>query len=181
MKITPPPTTEDNGFFNLYIHQVKYTDLIQGLTETHALTKSLINSLSDQQLAYSYEANKWTIKQILGHLMDAERTFAYRALRFARTDKTVIPGWDINLFMAASEVQQRNINDLMEEFGFVRNSTIALFKSFNEKMLNEKGPARDIQMSVRAIGYTILGHEIHHLEVIRERYLVHFKETTTSL
>lgn len=120
---------------------------------------------------YRYAEGKWTIKDILQHLIDTERIFAYRALRFARCDKTQLPGYDENAFAAATNANKRSIQDLLTEFTLVRHSTIALFKSFTQENLMNTGIASGYTVSVRALGFVIIGHQNHHLKVFKERYL----------
>lgn len=120
---------------------------------------------------YRYAEGKWTIKDILQHLIDTERIFAYRALRFARYDKTELPGYDENAFAAAVDANKRSIQDLLTEFTLVRHSTIALFKSFTQENLMSTGIASGYTVSVRALGFVTIGHQNHHLKVFKERYL----------
>lgn len=122
-------------------------------------------------LNFKYQPNKWTIKEVVGHITDTERIFQYRALRFARKDKTPLPGFDEVHFGNTSNAGQRDIQRLMAEFVAVRQSTILLFNSFEADMLDEKGTASNLEISTRAISFAILGHCIHHIEILDERYL----------
>lgn len=171
MIISPPLKTESFGYANTYISKVKHTDLLAGLKETYASTNALLAGLSNEQLNYRYAPGKWNLKEMLGHIIDTERVFAYRALRFARKDKTILPGFDENLFADSSNANERDIKALLEEFYFVRQSTIAFFSGLKEEALDYIGTASKIELPVRAVGYIILGHEIHHVGVIKERYL----------
>ena len=141
------------------------------MLDFHGHTQEFFSGLTEAQICYRYAVNKWSIKEIVGHLIDSERVFAYRALRFARKDQTALHGYDEDLFAANSNAHDRAWKDLLKEFYFTRNSTIELFKSFTHEMLDYVGFADEKKMSVRAIGYIILGHEVHHLQIIKERYI----------
>lgn len=117
-----------------------------------------------------YSPGKWTIKDIIQHLIDTERIFAYRALRFARNDDTVLPGFDENYYGNVSQTNDRKLDDLLYEFNCVRLSSIALFNSFNNEMLQRSGICFDKNISVLAIGFVLAGHPLHHFNVIKERY-----------
>ncbi len=117
-----------------------------------------------------YSPGKWTVKDILQHIIDTERVFAYRVLHFARNDRTELPGMDQNLFAENTGADERNVEDLLEEYGVVRQSTILLFRSFNDEMLLREGVCFGKKMTVLALGFTIIGHVLHHLQVLKERY-----------
>ncbi|WP_439879956.1 DinB family protein [Pontibacter sp. MBLB2868] len=166
------PTTEEySGYVAPYIQLAQAEDLIEGLTASYSYIAGLMQGLSEEQLLHRYAEGKWSIKELLVHMLDAERIFSYRALRFARQDKSALPGFDENAYVAPSRADNRDINSILAEYTAVRTATIELFKSFDEEALSQKGTGSGLELSVRAIGYTILGHEIHHLKVIRERYL----------
>jgi len=169
--IASPATSEYDVFFNNYIAQAQTDDLIEGLTASYVYITGLMQELTEEQLLHRYAPGKWSIKELMVHLMDAERIFAYRALRFARQDKTELPGFDDNAYVGPAKADSRDINAILAEYTAVRTATIALFKSFDEEALNQKGKGSGQEVSVRALGYSILGHEIHHLKIMRERYL----------
>ena len=121
---------------------------------------------------YRYAEGKWTIKDILQHLVDAERVFAYRALCFARNDKTELPGFEEDDYVIEANANKRSIQDLLTELLIVRQSSLALFKSFNDEQLMRIGTASNNPMSVRALGFIIIGHQNHHQRVFEERYLL---------
>jgi len=171
IKITPPLPEDYPAYYDRYIREVKGNDLLESLATIHQQTKDLLKNVSEEKLNYRYAPGKWTIKEIIGHLIDGERVFAYRALRFARNDKTSLPGFEENDWADASNAQQRDFADLMNEFDVVRESTICLFKGFDEKIILRKGIASTVEISVKALGYSIAGHEQHHTDVIAERYL----------
>ena len=120
---------------------------------------------------YKYAKDKWSIKELLLHIIDTERVFAYRALRFAREDKTDLPGFEQDDYVITSDANTRSKASLLNEYNFQRASTIALFSSFNDSMLMKIGMAGGNPMSVRAIGFITSGHEVHHCNILRERYL----------
>lgn len=136
-------------------------------------TTSFLKSIPIEKLEYRYEANKWTIKEVVSHLIDSERIFAYRALRFARKDKTPVAGFDENDYALESVANNRTIEDLLEEYTLVRQASIALYKTFgsDSEILKRTGIAGGGEVSVRALGFLIAGHEKHHCDIIRERYL----------
>ena len=134
-------------------------------------TTELMRSLAEDKLTYRYAEGKWTIKEILAHLIDDERIYAYRALRFARNDQTELPGFEQEDYAIESGANERSLDDLLAEFAIVRKSTIALFNSFPDHVLTRSGVANGNVMSVRAIAYHLAGHELRHLNVIKERYL----------
>lgn len=120
---------------------------------------------------YRYAEGKWTIKDIIQHVIDAERIFAYRALRIARGDKTALPGFEENDYANAAQADRRHLQELLTELSMVRQSTIFLFKSFLENELLHKGTASGYSVSVRALGFLIIGHQNHHIKIFKERYL----------
>lgn len=135
------------------------------------LTRDLIASLPEERLTYRYAEGKWTIKEILLHIVDDERIYAYRALRFARNDRTELPGFEQDDYALHSAANDRTVADLLEEFATVRAATISLYQGLGGDALTRAGVASGNFMSVRAIAYHIAGHELHHLKIIQERYL----------
>jgi len=120
---------------------------------------------------YRYAEGKWVIKDILQHIIDSERIFAYRALRFSRGDETSLPGFDENLYAANADGDNRSINDLLTEMSAVRHANIMMFKSFSEEALLRKGVGSGYTVSVRAFGFLMIGHQNHHIKIFKERYL----------
>ena len=155
-----------------------YSDLLpdDGLILAHLennlrSTKKFVASIPKARLLHRYAEGKWTIKEILGHIVDDERIYVYRALRFARNDSTELPGFEQDHYAQYSEANKREITDLLDEFALVRRSTIAFFKSLDNTALMRTGVANGNRVSVRALAYHIAGHELHHMNIIRERYL----------
>ena len=117
-----------------------------------------------------YEENKWTVKDILQHCIDTERVMAYRAMCFSRNEQATLPGFDENEYALNTTATQRSVDDLLEEFIILRKSTVALFKHMNEKMLINEGKANSTNIYPLALGYVIVGHAMHHMKVIEEKY-----------
>jgi hypothetical protein len=117
-----------------------------------------------------YAPGKWSIPQIIEHVTDAERIFQYRALRFARQDKTPLPSFDENMYAAVSKANYRHVDDLLDEWQTVRESTFKLYKNFDKDQLHFTGTANNQEISVLALGFIIIGHSVHHFNVIREKY-----------
>lgn len=154
-----------------YIDSLQVPELFSALEKSYEDTLTLLEIRTETELLYRYGPDKWTIKEIIQHLIDAERILCYRALRFSRNDSTNLPGYDENWFVEYSIANSREITDLLSEFHCVRSATNSLFKSFNTEMLERTGVANESEMSVRAAGLIIAGHHWHHLKVIKERYL----------
>ncbi len=170
--MTKPPPSEYPSYAVPYVNQITDGEKVLGkLSANMQGVVTLIQGLSEDQLLYRYAEDKWTIKEILVHILDAERIFCYRALRFARNDKTDIPGYDHNTYVPESDANERPVNEILMEYKVLRGSTIALFRSFSEEALRRQGKASGVPVSVRALAYMICGHEMHHLKIIQERYL----------
>lgn len=159
-------------FFDRYINLVDDVDLFDGFKKytpeyVFAETEKLI-ALGDRV----YAEGKWTVKDILQHVIDNERIMSYRALRFSRNDKTQLPGYDEEILAANTLAGHRTVDDLMEEFSELRRSTITLFKNMDKTMLTRIGNANQTEISPLALGFVILGHPIHHMNIIRTRYFL---------
>lgn len=172
MKISQLPSNEYGAFYANYIAQVsdEYT-LIEELEISVHRLRNFVQEIPLDKYDYRYAEGKWTIKEILQHLIDCERIFAYRALRFARKDSTPLPGFDENDYVDAIKGSQRSIRDLLTEMAVLRESTLCLFKTFSEEVLQRKGMASGYEVSVRALGFLIIGHQNHHQKIFQERYL----------
>ena len=163
---------EYNAYFNTYLSLVpKNVGLMDGLEASFKSQLAFFNAIPQDKHNYRYEASKWTIKELIVHIIDTERVFAYRALRLSRKDKTPLPGYNENDYADNCNANSRSFADIMEEYTLVRQSTLALFKSFNQDMLIETGNASGHDISVRALGFILIGHEMHHVNIINERYL----------
>lgn len=172
MKPTDLKPDEFAGHFATYINQVsnEYTLVEELEISVHRLIKFVQNIPMDK-FDYRYAEGKWTIKDILQHLIDAERIFAYRALRFARNDQTPLASFEENDYVEEANANSRSIQELLTELAVVRQATLSLFKSFSKEELLRKGIASNNPMSVRALGFVIIGHQNHHQRVFQERYL----------
>lgn len=159
-------------FYANYISQVSDEYTLQEELEIslHRFIK-FVQDIPMDKFDYRYDEGKWTIKDIILHLIDAERIFAYRALRFARNDKTDLPGFEENDYVDEAKANSRSIMDMLTELSAVRHATLLLFKSFSDDTLLRVGTANNNQMSVRALGFVIIGHQNHHQRVFEERYL----------
>jgi hypothetical protein len=166
-----PQPNEYNPYYSKYIERVPDDDLSidKQLAVQHHETIDLLRK-AKAKADYAYEPGKWTVKEVLGHIADSERVFAYRALRFARGDTTALPGFDQDVFMAGSSFRARTLDDLLEELWSVRAATLSLAKSFPESVMSKGGKASDSPITVRALLYIIAGHELHHLSILKERY-----------
>ena len=172
MKPSDLQTEEFAGHFATYINQVssEYSLVEELEISVHRLIKFVQNIPLDK-FDYRYAEGKWTIKDIIQHLIDAERIFAYRALRFARNDKTELSVFEENDYVDAANAGKRSIQDLLTELAVVRQATLSLYKSFSEEEVMRKGIASNNPISVRALGFVIIGHQNHHQRVFEERYL----------
>ena len=159
------------AYFETYISLSKDLSLPKDFESNKERSVSFFQALKFDKLDYRYQPEKWSIKDILLHLIDCERIFQYRALRISRNDKTPLPGFDENNYAIEANATNRSLESLLEEYKSVRNATMTLFNTFTNDELIRKGNASGKDISVRAIGYIILGHELHHIEIIKERYL----------
>jgi hypothetical protein len=162
--------SEFNPYYGKYIRKTSGLSL-DSLKSSGEKTISFFKSIPSNKLEYRYADGKWTIKEVIQHLMDAERIFTYRALRIARKDKTPLPGFEQDDYVLPSQANKRSIENLIIEYKAIKAATVTLFDSFSDEMLMELGTASNSPISVRAIGFIIMGHDIHHCEVIKERYL----------
>jgi len=171
-KIEFPLKSEYPAYAEMYMKLVtKDGSLLKQLKDSYEKAKKLVETLSEDQLNYSYSENKWTIKEVLVHIIDDERIYGYRALAFARNDKTDLPGFEQEDYNQYSDTQTRTIENIMEEYEAVRMATITLFNGFSKEALLRIGKANNNKTSVRALGYHILGHDLHHIKVIEDLYL----------
>ncbi len=136
--------------------------------------KKSFGVIPERKASYRYAKGKWSVKELLGHLIDAERIFSYRALRISRKDKTHLSGFDENLYVKNSNFDKRKLKDLLEEFILVRQANIIMIKSFTEDMLKQRGNANNHPITVRALVYVMYGHTRHHIEILKERYEASF-------
>ncbi len=158
-------------YYKNYIKLVPEQDIVKGLLKQKEEMLHFFKTIPVFKHEFKYAEGKWTIKDIILHLIDAERIFTYRALRIARNDKTELPGFEENDYVVTANANNREYESLLAEYETVRNASISLFETFTTDDLLRIGMASNNNVSVRAIGYIILGHELHHKNVILERYL----------
>ena len=172
MKITDLQPDEYAAYYSTYLQLV--SDEWTLAEELEVSVHNFIRFVQDipmDKYDYSYAEGKWTIKDIIQHLIDTERIFSYRALRFARNDKTELPGFDETQYGLVANGSERKLQEMLTELALVRQSTIMLFKSFSNEDLLKTGIASGNSASVRALGFIIIGHQNHHIKVFKERYL----------
>lgn len=173
LQILPPEKDEYPERFHEEIKLVFYPELISGLEKSYQRTSDFLKSIPEDKLLFRYADSKWTIKEIWQHVLDTERILSYRALCYSRKETKALPGFDENAYALNSKANSRNWYEIMEEYSHIRSATISLYKSFNEDMLSQIGFAGvSTKISTKAVGFLILGHEIHHTRTIKERYLI---------
>ncbi|HEY9047813.1 MAG TPA: DinB family protein [Ohtaekwangia sp.] len=169
--MTRPDLTTVAAFYKGYVENVKDQDMLEALTQSNKLTVDLVRSIPESKGDFRYQPGKWSIKELLCHMIDVERIFAYRALRFARNDKTPLHGFEENDYAPEANAANRNLKDLADEQERLRATTVDLYKSFTPEMLQRTGTANKTELSVFNLGYIIAGHETHHRKILQERYL----------
>lgn len=168
--IARPEPDEYASFYASYIAKVPELNVLEAL-ESNLDELALVGSIPESQAGHRYAEGKWSIREWMGHLIDGERIFAYRALRFSRKDSTNLPGFDEDAFVASSGFEQCRLEDLLEEFQLTRQSNLRMFRNMTPEMLEIRGTANNNPMSVRALACVMAGHVRHHLDVLKERYL----------
>lgn len=171
MKSNQLPINEYADFYKSYIQALEDVELIEELEISLHDFIRFVQNIPMDKFDYRYAEGKWTIKEIIQHLIDSERVFSYRALRISRNDKTPLPGFDENEYVANSNGNKRNLQGLLTELAVVRQATLSLFNSFSQEQLQHVGIASENEISVRAIGFIIIGHQKHHQKIFSERYL----------
>jgi hypothetical protein len=166
-----PESNEYAAYYERYVSLVPEGEVVETLERQGAETLALLRSLPEERGAHRYEPGKWSVKQLVGHLNDGERIFSYRALAFARGDSQPLPGMEQDEWMAGVDFDARSLADLADEFEAVRRSTVLLFRHLSPEAWARRGTASDNEVSVRALAYIIAGHEVHHVRILRERYL----------
>ncbi len=166
---TPPQPGEHAPYYTRYISLVPRSDIVGTLQKQAEETESL-RGLSDEEACFRYAPDKWTIKQLLGHVIDTERIFTYRALRIARGDQTPIEGFEQDDYVRNAPFDKISMTELMNEYVAVRNATIMLFRHLEPHAWTRRGVANNNEVTVRAIAYIIAGHELHHRQILKEKY-----------
>lgn len=171
MFISKPKSSEYNPFYEGYVSKVPECNILDLLTENQGISTQIFSEISEQKANFSYAKGKWTIKELLGHIIDTERVFAFRLFWFLRKSEEGLPSFDQDKFMANSNFANQTLKSLLEEWQIVRASTLFLVKNISEKSLSDTGIMGGNSVSIRALLYIIAGHEIHHIQILRERYL----------
>ena len=171
MLITRPAPDEFAQWYADYIAEVPGDDALAVLTASRTKTAVLLAGIPAAKAGYRYAAGKWTVREVVGHVTDAERIFSYRLLRIARGDVTPLASFDENQYVPEGRFEERSLADLAAELGTVRDSTLALLGGLDPARLERRGIASEKSVSARAIAWIIAGHELHHLRVLGEKYL----------
>lgn len=169
--IRRPTSTEYASFQAAYVALVPEGDVLQLLDQQGRTTQALLRSVGEEKSQFRYSPGKWSIREVIGHMTDAERVFTYRALRFARGDATPLPGFDEVTWGKASSAHQRTLASLLDDFEKVRAATLSLFRGFSDEEWERSGLASNATTSVRALAFVVAGHERHHVKILKERYL----------
>ncbi|MCB0630614.1 MAG: DinB family protein [Saprospiraceae bacterium] len=169
--ITQPAPTEYAPFFNTYVSKVDDPDAFALMERAAVETPAFLDGIPHEKWEYRYAPGKWSLKESLIHMLDTERIFSYRALRIARNDKTPLPGFEQDDYIPFYNTDQRSPESIIDEYNHIRAATLHLFRYLTPEDLNRSGTASGGSITVRALAYLITGHEIHHMRLIRERYL----------
>ncbi|HXZ78862.1 MAG TPA: DinB family protein [Terriglobales bacterium] len=169
--IDRPQANEYNEYYSRYISLVPQQDILLTLERQLPETVKLLRNVGEDRGGYRYAPDKWSIKQVIGHLADTERVFAYRALRISRNDSTPIEGFEQDDYVLYGPFQQCRLADLVSEFEHIRHSTLDLFRNLDPQAWTRRGVANKNEVSVRAIAYILAGHELHHRKILQEKYL----------
>jgi hypothetical protein len=165
-----PEPGEYNPFYETYVSKVQGGDVIAQLESQRLQTAQLFAASGERDGNFRYAPGKWTIKEVVGHLSDSERVFSYRAMRIARGDQTPLPGFEQDDYVKNGNFGEQSLADLVAEYGAVRAATLALLRSFDAEAGARRGTASDKPITVRALAFIIAGHELHHREILKERY-----------
>jgi hypothetical protein len=169
------PAVYDYGFYNEYVSNVGDMDLITALEKGWAEMHGVFSALNEEQLAFRYEPGKWSIKEVMVHLIDGERNYNYRIFRISRGDRAQLPPVDMYQF-AVSGADGRHTESILSELELLRKASILMFKDMTEDMLERTGPARGVDsISVAGLGFSMAGHSMHHMKIVKERYLSHHR------
>lgn len=166
-----PEKSEYAEFYANYVSLVEETDVIPALENQAEDLWKLLAEISTEQENFRYASGKWSIKELLGHIIDGERVFAYRAFRISRGDKTPLASFEENIYVANANFADSNLGDLLEEFSLLRAGNVSMFKNMTDEMWQRTGTASDALVSVRALAYIMVGHVRHHANILRDRYL----------
>ncbi len=166
-----PAKGDYSDYYQQYVDLIESDDIIKVLEENNRFAQNTLNSFPQSKGDFRYLEGKWTVKEVVGHLIDVERIFSYRALAIARGEKKPLPGFDENEYVLNGNFNDRPLYDLTYEFRLIRESTILLFRSFPLSVLQNRGNANGSEITVLALMFIVAGHEKHHLNVLKERYI----------
>lgn len=173
MPISRPQPDEYADYYAGYINRVPEGDLFEILAQQIQPLRSLLSNLSDEQANFRYTPDAWSIKEVVGHVCDGERVFAYRAFNFSRNDQNTLPGFDQNDFVIEANFDSRPLTDLLDEFELLRRANVLTFKHISDEASRRRGTASNNPISVRALLYILAGHVLHHIEDLKKDYLHH--------
>lgn len=166
-----PEATEHATYYGRYIQRVPETDILSAMAHQREETFKFLRALPESIGSKRYAPGKWSVKEVIGHLSDCERVFAYRALWFARSAPEALPGFEQDDWIKPAAFDSQKLEDLVMEFDFVRRASLSLFAQLTEEAWNRRGVASDCKFTVRSVAYIIVGHERHHLEVLKTKYM----------
>lgn len=166
-----PQANEYAEYYDRYVSLVPEGDVVETLSAQLDETLALLRSIPEERAGHAYEPGKWTIRQLVGHVIDGERIFAYRALAIARGERANLPSMEQDEYMEHARFDERTLASLREEFEYVRRSNILMMRGFDAEAWARRGVASDNEVTVLALAYVIAGHELHHVGVLRARYL----------
>lgn len=166
-----PSNEEYNAYFGTYVSLVPDGDIRDCLAESFKQTIEVLSSVSEERAHYRYAPGKWSLKEVLGHITDNERIMSYRLLRIARGDRTPLASYDQDVLMGGASFDACSLSELLEEYTAVRRATLTLLKGLSEEAWDRRGIVSDSESSARAWAYILAGHEIHHMNVIKDKYL----------
>ncbi|HEV2176271.1 MAG TPA: DinB family protein [Terriglobia bacterium] len=166
-----PDHSEYDPYYGQYIALVQGNDIVGALERQVRETVALLAALTEEQANHRYAPDKWSVKEVVGHVTDAERIMSYRALRIARSDQTPIEGFEQDDYVRAAQFGNQPLVSLLEDFAIVRRATLRLFNSLSAEAWTRRGVANQKQVSVRALAWLIAGHELHHRRILQEKYL----------
>lgn len=166
-----PQPNEYDPYYEMYVSLVPEDRIVPVLAAQPAELEAMFADMPDERGTYAYAEGKWTIKELLGHLIDGERMFAYRVLRISRGDKTPIEGFEQDGYIENAYANERSFKDLLHEFSIVREANVMLFNHLKKEAWTRTGTANDVEISVRALIWIMAGHVRHHVAILNERYL----------
>ncbi|PWW28849.1 DinB family protein [Cytobacillus oceanisediminis] len=169
--LAKPDLNEYAPYYKGYVNSVPDGELLQILEQQVKETANLLKDLSNEQTHFRYAPEKWTIKEVIGHITDTERIMGYRLLCISRGEKVMLPGYDDNVYVKKGNFNRFSIQELLEQLAIVRQNTVTLLKSLDNETLLQRGNANGTEVTARAIAYIIAGHELHHRNLIKDRYM----------